>query len=230
MWSELKPVDHERLLDIMKLHSAIHRGHDLFRSGDSLRSLYVLRSGSVKTWNVTEDGEDHIIRFYWPGDVLGLGAISSGLYDCNATALETCSLCELPYHRFQKLAERIPALNHQLLKLMSREIALEEQRVLLRANRSALARLATFLNCLSHNFSDRGFSSCEFNLTMGRQEIANYLGLALETVSRTLSHFQHQGVLSVDGKRICVTDKKRLAELGGLHNQGEALSARLSCH
>ena len=216
IWAGLSSEDHLRLINIIKPHKTIPRYHNLFRIGAPLRSLYVLRSGSAKTWNVTEEGEDHIIRFYFPGDVLGLGAISRGVYDCNATTLDTCSLCELPFHRFQKLAEEIPNLNYQLLKLMSREIAQEEQRIILRANRSAPTRLASFLNCLSRNFAEQGFSSREFNLTMGRKEIANYLGLALETVSRTFSHFQDEGVLQVEGKHICVTDQARLEKLSGL--------------
>ncbi len=218
LWTGLGFADHDRLINIIKLQSALHRGHQLFRMGESLRSLYVLRSGSIKTWNVTRDGEDHIIRFHLPGDVLGLGSISSGVYDCNATTLDTCSICEIPFNQFQKLAEEIPILNRLLLKLMSREIALEEHRVLLRGNRSAPAKLAAFLSCLSKKFGDRGFSTQEFNLTMGRREIANYLGLALETVSRTLTQFQQEGVLSVEGKHIRVTDRVRLSELSGLQS------------
>ena len=231
IWSTLRPVDHQRLLNITKLHSSVRRNHDLFHAGESLRSLFVLRSGSAKTWNVTEAGEEHIIRFHFPGDVLGLGAISGGLYDCNATTLDTCSVCELPFNPFQRLAEEIPSLNYQLLKLMSHEIAQEEQRIYLRANRSAPARLASFLSCLSRNFGERGFSPREFNLTMGRKEIANYLGLALETVSRTFTQFQDEGVLRVEGKHICVTDKERLNQLSGSNAEMDQSSwQRWTCH
>ena len=230
LWDGLIPSDHQRLLEITKPHRLIHHDHSLFRRGMPLRSLYVLRSGSVKTWYLTEDGESHIVRFYLSGDVLGLGAISSGEHDSNATTLDTCSACELPFQRFQRLAEDIPALNFQLLKWMSREIALEEQRALLRSNRSAPARLATFLDCLSRNLGERGFSTREFNLTMGRRDIASYLGLAMETVSRTLSQFQDQGVLHVEGKRIVVMDKQRLLELSGLSvDIHESARMRLPC-
>ena len=219
MWGGLSSIDYQRLLSIIKLHKSEPRCHTIFRISEPLRSLYVLRSGSAKTWNVTEDGEEHIIRFHFPGDVLGLGAISRGVYDCTATTLDACSLCDLPFARFQKLAEEMPNLNFQLLKLMSREIAQEEQRIILRANRSAPARLASFLNCLSRNFAERGFSSQEFNLTMGRKEIANYLGLALETISRTFSQFQEEGVLQVEGKHIHLTDQRRLEKLSGLEGE-----------
>ncbi|MEN8130631.1 MAG: cyclic nucleotide-binding domain-containing protein [Pseudomonadota bacterium] len=220
------------MLKIIRQHRAVRRNHGLFHAGESLRSLYILRSGSAKSWNVTEEGEEHIIRFHFPGDVLGLGAISSGFYDCNATTLDTCSVCELPFKHFQRLAEELPDLNYQLLKLMSREIAQEEQRVFLRANRSAPVRLASFLNCLSRSFGERGFSTREFNLTMGRKEIANYLGLALETVSRTFSQFQDEGVLRVEGKRVCVTNKARLTQLSSkyIDFDGSACPPRWACH
>jgi CRP/FNR family transcriptional regulator len=137
----------------------------------------------------------------------------------------------LPFNPFQRLAEEIPSLNYQLLKLMSHEIAQEEQRIFLRSNRSAPARLASFLSCLSRNFSERGFSPQEFNLTMGRKEIANYLGLALETVSRTFTQFQDEGVLRVDGKHIFVTDKERLNQLSGRNAEmDESGWQRWTCH
>ncbi len=214
IWSDLAPEAHARLLAILRLRTLSQRGRQLFRVGDPLRALYILRSGSMKTWNVTEEGEDHIIRFYMPGDVLGLGAISSGSYDCNATTLDTCSVCEIPYNRFQHLAEDLPALNQQLLRMMSRELVQEEQMTVLRSNRSASARIASFLNLMAHNQGARGYSAKDFNLTMGRREIANYLGLALETVSRTLSQFQDEGLLRVDGKHITVMDAPRLSERG----------------
>jgi CRP/FNR family transcriptional regulator len=231
LWAGLRSSHHERLLNIIKIHPALRRDYPLFHTGERLRALYVLRSGNVKTWNVTNEGEDHIIRFHMPGDVLGLGAISQGVHDCNATTLDTCSVCEIPFKSFQRLAEEIPALNHQLLKMMSREIVLEEEHVLLCGHKSAPARLATFFNCLTRNFAERGYSTQEFMLTMGRRDIANYLGLALETVSRTLTHLHNEGVLSVDGKYIRVTNPRRLWQLSRLtHDSKNAGGGRQLRH
>lgn len=215
IWSALGPEEHERLIAILHIRERIRRGQQIFRTGEPLRALYILRSGSVKTWNVTEDGEERIIRFFMPGEVLGLGAINSGHYDCYATTLDNCSLCEVPFNQFQRLAEDIPGLNRQLLRMMSLELVQEEQMMLFRGNRSAAARIASFLDYLGRTQQARGYSHKEFNLAMGRREIANYLGLALETVSRTLSNFQEQGVLRVDGKHIRVVDEHRLrAQIG----------------
>ncbi len=225
IWSALGPREHERLIAILHTRERVRRGQQIFRIGEPLRSLYILRSGTVKTWNVTEDGEERIIRFYMPGEVLGLGAINSGHYDCYATTLDTCSLCEIPFNQFQRLAEDIPDLNRQLLRMMSLELVQEEQMMLFRGNRSASAKIASFLDYLGRTQQARGYSNKEFNLSMGRREIANYLGLALETVSRTLSHFQEQGLLEVDGKHIQVIDEERLRrEIGSQSFYNPAMS------
>ena len=225
--SGLKSSDRECVLRIINTPSILQRGLDLFRTGDSLRSLYILRSGSVKSWNVSEEGDDHVIRFHLPGDIIGLGAISSGSHDCNATTLDTCSVCSIVFNQFQKLAEDIPELNNQLLKMMSHEIIQDRQMMLLLGNRSAPARIASFLNMLSQNFSERGYSSQDFNLTMGRREIASYLGLAMETVSRTLSQLQDEGLINVNGRHITVTDRQRLKKLS--NSRYSATKAVNSC-
>ncbi len=208
-------MEWERLMQIITFRGVLDRGRHLYHAGDPLRSLYVLRSGSIKSWNVTQSGDAHVIRFHLPGDVLGLGAIGTDCYDCNATTLDTCSVCEIPYSRFQKLAEKIPALNVQLLRQISVELVREERMTLSRWNRSAPIRLAGFLVQLARNFELRGYSDKEFYLTMGRRDIANYLGLALETVSRTLSQFQEEGLLRVEGKYIRVIDRRRLTQICG---------------
>ena len=215
IWSSLRPIEKERLLQIVTFREVVARGRHLFHAGDPLRSLYVLRSGSIKSWNVTQNGDDHIIRFHLPGDVLGLGAISRDRYDCNATTLDTSSVCEIPFYRFQKLADKIPSLNVQLLRWISVELVREEGMMLLRWNRSAPTRLAGFLIHLTQNLGARGYSNREFYLTMGRRDIANFLGLALETVSRTLSQFQDRGLLRVEGRYIRVIDQQRLREISG---------------
>ena len=211
--SGLDSSDRERVLRIINSPNILQNGTHLFRTGETLRSLYILRSGSVKSWKVSEEGDEHVIRFHLPGDIIGLGAISSGSYDCNATTLDTCSMCSIVFNQFQKLAEEIPELNNQLLRMMSHEIVQDSQMMLLLGNRSAPARIASFLNMLSQNFGARGYSPQDFNLTMGRREIASYLGLAMETVSRTLSQLQDEGLINVNGRHITVTDRQRLKKL-----------------
>ncbi len=212
-WVPLEPADRRALERIMRRPTVLRKGKELFRAGQSLRGLYIVRSGCVKAWNVTETGEEYVLRFYMTGEVVGLGAIAEGRYDCNATALDTSSMCELPFRDFQRAAEERPALNHVLLRLMSREILQEERLGLLKGNKSASARIAGFLCHLADGFDQRGFSSQEFNLAMGRREIAEFLGLALETVCRTLTQFGHQGMIEVEGRHIVLHDRGRLNAL-----------------
>ena len=212
-WGGLDAPDRKRLMQVVNRPGVFRAGRELYHAGESLRSLFVLRSGSVKAWNITDTGDEYVIRFYMPGDVLGLGSICTGAYDSNAIALDTCSLCELPYAKFQRVAERVPSLNVVLLKMMSHEIQEEERVTLLRGHRSAPAKISAFLCRLADGFATRGFSGTEFNLSMGRREIADYLGLALETVSRTLTQLDHDGALSVKGRCIQVRDRQQLDAL-----------------
>jgi CRP/FNR family transcriptional regulator len=221
-WIPLDHTDRGALERIMRRPMVLRKGKELFRVGQPLRGLYIVRSGCVKAWNVTETGEEYVLRFYMAGEVVGLGAIAEGRYDCNATALDTTSVCELPFRDFQRAAEARPALNHVLLRLMSREIVQEERLSLLKGNKSASARIAGFLCHLADGFDQRGFSSQEFNLAMGRREIAEFLGLALETVCRTLTQFGQQGMIEVEGRRVVLHDRSRLNALAQCSTTGGA--------
>jgi CRP/FNR family transcriptional regulator len=195
----------------------LERGEMLFREGSDLQFLYLLRSGSVKTSVVTEDGEEHILRFHMPGDILGLGAISTGTHDCSATSLDTSSFCCIPFNRYRQLAAELPAVNYQLLLIMSRQVSRDERMMLVKTHGTASQRVASFIDELSRDHSTRGYSAVELNLAMERRDIANYLGLSLETVSRILSRLQDQGLLHVNRKRIRIRDRLGLARLGRLH-------------
>ena len=195
----------------------LERGETLFREGSDLQFLYLLRSGSVKTSVVTEDGEEHILRFHMPGDILGLSAISSGRHDCSAASLDTSSFCCIPFNRYQQLAAEIPAVNYRLLLIMSRQVGRDERMMLVKTHGTASQRVASFIDELSRDYSTRGYSPVDLNLAMERRDIANYLGLSLETVSRILSRLQDQGLLHVNRKRIQIRDRTRLARLGQLH-------------
>ena len=210
IWSQLGAEQHERIRRNVNMQPHYERGRHLFHAGEPFRLLYILRSGSLKTWRNTEDGGEYIIRFYSPGHVVGLDAISTGIHHSTATMLESSSLCMISYTQLQNLADAISGINQLMLQHMSQEILQTEQLMYMRGNMSAAARLASFLYDLSMDYKARGYSAEVFNLTMDRGEIANHLGLAIETVSRTLSHFKHEGTLRVFGKQIEIKDKNRL--------------------
>lgn len=211
----LDQQDMERLDDLIRRRRTLHRGDHLFRAGDPLCNVYAVRSGSVKSFAVEDDGGEQIVGFHLPGELIGLDAIGTGAHRCTARAMETSSVCELPFAGLEQLAGNLPSLNHQLLRIMSQEIAREGSMLQSLGNKNAAGRLAAFLVSLSDRFGQRGFSPQEFNMSMTRHEIANYLGLAVETVSRTLTQFQDGGLVRVQGRNIRIIDMAGLQEATG---------------
>jgi CRP/FNR family transcriptional regulator len=212
------------LLDrIIKRRRPVPRGEHLFRIGDPFATIYAVRSGSIKTYMVMEDGREQVTGFHLPGELLGLDAINIGVHPCSARALESASVCEVPFDRFEALWEQVPSLPRQMLRIMSKEILHEQGLLTQLGKKSAEERLAAFLLSLATRFRQRGFSAREFNLSMSRTDIGNYLGLVEETVSRLFTRFQEQGLTAVVRKHVRLLDEKRLGHLAGM--SGATLSA-----
>lgn len=200
----------EELDNIIKRRRPVKRGEHLFQVGDAFQAIYAVRSGSIKTYSPTEDGHEQVTGFHLPGELLGLDAINLQHHPCAAKALETTSVCEIPFDRLEELSARLPSLQHQLLRIMSKEILHDQSLLMLLAKRSAEERLAALLLSLSSRYQQRGFSPTDFYLSMSRNDIGNYLGLAVETVSRLFTRFQDEGLLNVQRKHVCITDLPRL--------------------
>jgi CRP/FNR family transcriptional regulator len=211
--SGLDTGDLDALDQIIKRRRPLERGQHLYHAGDAFVSIFALRSGSLKSYVTTEDGEEHIIGIKMPGDLLGLSDINNTHYTRSTKALETCSICEIPYDRFEHLTQQIPELHHHILGTLSREIHHEQDRVTMCKKLSAEARLAGLLLMLSQRFAQRGFSATDFNLSMSRSDIANMLGLAVETVSRLFTQFQELGVLIVERKHVKLLNLAALEQL-----------------
>jgi CRP/FNR family transcriptional regulator len=206
----LPPEDVERLDGIIRRNRPLHRGEHLFHLGDPFRSLFVIKTGSIKTYAPSLDGGEQILGFHLPGEMIGLDAIEEEQHHCSAKVLETSAVCELPFERLEALSSTIPSLQHQMYRLLSKEIGSETEMLLLLGKKSAEEKLANFLLSLSDRFSKRGFSATDFHLSMSRHEIGNYLGLAVETVSRLFSRFQDEGFLKVERKHIQLIDIDQL--------------------
>ena len=202
--------DMERLDEIIDRKRPLTRGDHLFQVGDHLRAIYAVRSGSLKTYSTSEDGQEQVMGFHLPGELVGLDAIANNTHPLAAKTLETTSVCEIPFDSLETLSSELPGLQHQMLRVMSQEIRNDEQNMLTLGQRSAEERLAAFLISLSDRYRRRGFSDTQFNLTMSRGDIGNYLGLALETVSRLFTRFQNEGLLKVERRHIELLDRKRL--------------------
>lgn len=202
------------LLDrYVKRKRLFKRGEVLYRIGEVFTCVYAIRSGSVKTCISTDDGRLQITGFHVPGELLGLNAIDEKRYNCEAVALETTSACEISVDCFEELARQIPSVHYQMLKMMSREIKHNQELMLLLGKKNAEERLATYLLSLSRRFAMRNYSPKQFNLSMSRGDIGNYLGIAEETVSRVFSRFQEEGMITSERRHIILNDLERLSNI-----------------
>jgi len=202
--------------DLLQLHVLVehvgpfHPGDHVFRKGDPFDAIAAVRAGTVKTYLVDRDGHERVLGFHLPGEVIGLDAIDDERYPCNAVALDTVALCRFSFPRMAELAARLPGLQQQLFRLLSRDIGAAMR---LAGDWSADQRMAAFLLGLSQRLAMRGFSPRRFQLTMARTDIGNYLRLAPETVSRVLKRFQDEGLVVVDRREVELSDVSRLEAL-----------------
>jgi CRP/FNR family transcriptional regulator len=203
----------EKLEDIIKRSSPLQKGEVLFRAGDKFRGIYAVRSGLVKVFATADDGEEQIIGFFLPGEMLGLDAIDTQVHACNAVALETSTYCAIPFSELSEICKEVPELQNQLFRIMSRELSVENQMLLTLGKKNSEEKVATFLLTISTRYHDLGFSANEFKLTMSRQEIGSYLGITFETVSRVFGRLQRNGIIKVNRKAIKILDMVALKNL-----------------
>jgi CRP/FNR family transcriptional regulator len=218
----LSSEDLEQFEKIVGQRPPIAKGGTLYRSGEPAISLFAVKSGALKSVVTTEDGEEQIVGFHMPGELVGFDGVDS-THNCTVVSLERSSVCELPLADLESLSRKVNGLHQEVVTLMRREISQEQSMLLLLARRTAESRLASFLVSLSRRLGSRGFSETEFNLVMSRHDIANYLGLAAETVSRLISKFQENGILTVDRRRVVIQNMDSLMERVG--NSAGAKSA-----
>ena len=205
----------EHLDSIIQRRKPLKKGDMLFRAGEPFKAIYAVRSGCIKSYTISESGEEQITGFHLPGEIIGLDAISRQEHPSMAKAIETSSVCTIPYSKLEMLSGEIPGLRQQLLKVMSKEIYDDQELLLLLSKKSADERLAAFLMNMSSRFASRGLSMSCFNLTMTRSDIANYLGLAVETVSRLFSKLQEKKLISVKEKEVTIENVTELSQLAG---------------
>jgi CRP/FNR family transcriptional regulator len=187
----------------------------LYRPGDRFTALYAIRLGTFKTLLLAEDGREQITGYHMAGEIVGLDGISDNRHACQAVALEDSEVCVVPFNQLDELARDLPLLRRNLYRLISRDICRDQDMMLLLGSRCAEERLALFLLTLAERYQARGYSSSEFVLRMTREEIASYLGLKLETVSRLFSHLQETGLIQVQGRAIKLLDSTALKQLIG---------------
>lgn len=192
---------------IVERSRPMRAGEHLFRAGDRFQALSAVRSGCFKTYVINEAGDEQVLDFQLPGEIVGFDAIHSGTHMSNCLALDTSAVCTLNFEPLSELARHIPTLQAELFDVMSHRIADLE---IICGDFSADQRFALFLESLSRRYSRRGYSANEFTLAMSRRDIASYLRLATETVSRILSRYRKDGILEVRRKQIRILDPDAL--------------------
>jgi CRP/FNR family transcriptional regulator len=200
-----------QLLDgVVQRSAQLRRNDRLFRAGDTLDSLYAVRSGSLKLQAMTDDGREQIIGFYFPGELIGLDALATGHHVCTAVALETSSTCSIPFARLSDVCRQVPGLQDQMFRLMGRELTADSELLMAINRKTADARIAGFLLSLSRRLQRLGYSANEFRLSMSRQEIGDYLGLTVETVSRVFSRLNANKAITTRHRLVRILDPARL--------------------
>jgi CRP/FNR family transcriptional regulator len=206
----------DKLDEIIERKRPLHKGDYLFECGSPLNAIFAVRSGSFKSYTLSEQGDEQVTGFHLAGDLVGFDAIHNKQHKSYSKALETSMVCEIPFNTLDELAGKLPKLRQQIMRLMSNEIHYDQEMLLLLNNKTAEQRLAAFIYNLSNRFGERGFSRKEFRFTMTRGEIGNYLGLTVETISRLLSRFQKAHFIKVEGKFITLLDIPELAKTAGI--------------
>ena len=206
----------QRIDDIVATRRKVKRGARLFHNGEAFTSLYAIRTGFFKTCVATEDGRDQVTGFQMAGEIIGLDGIVNDHHTCDAVALEDAEVCVMPFDKLEELSREVTALQHHVHKIMSREIVREHGVMLLLGSMRAEERLAAFLLNLVQRLHARGFSPLELVQRMTREENGSYLGLKLETVSRTFSKFAEDGIVEVKQRHIRILDTEALKRIVNL--------------
>ena len=210
---DLSQEDLDRIDRVIGARRKIKRGETLYHNGEKFSNLYAIRTGFFKTCITSEDGRDQVTGFQMAGEVIGLDGIVHDHHTCDAIALEDAEICAMPFAQIEDLSREVNSLQHHVHKIMSREIVREHGVMLLLGSMRAEERLAAYLLNLAQRLHARGFSKSELVLRMTREEIGSFLGLKLETISRSFSKFVDDGIVDVKQRHVHILNTQALQEI-----------------
>ena len=208
----LSQKDVERVGNIVGRKKSLAKGDHLYRQGDKFRGILAIKSGTAKLTTMDFAGNEFVTGYLLPGELLGFDGLAEDSHSYSAMALETLEYCEMPADDLDTLCREVPNLLRELFRHAGKTLTSETDRFML-SQRSAEERVVSFIIDISDRLSQRGFSGTEIKLSLTRQEIGNYLGLALETVSRVLKSLEDGGLITVQAKNIRLLDKDKLRDL-----------------
>ncbi len=210
---DLSPADMDRIEEVVSSRRKVMRGDNLFQNGEKFKALYAIRIGFFKTSFASPDGREQVTGFQMAGEIMGLDGIVNDRHTCDAIALEDAEVCVMNFDHIEALSREITGLQRHVHKIMSREIMQDHGVMLLLGSMRAEERLATFLLNLGQRLHTRGFSPSELVLRMTREEIGSYLGMKIETVSRTFSKFVDDEIVEVKQRQIRILNMEALKQL-----------------
>jgi CRP/FNR family transcriptional regulator len=223
----LDPGETRQLDHIIEKFRRVSRDRILYRMNDPFTTLYAIRYGQFKTYQITADGAEQITGFHMAGEFLGMDAISKDRHQCYASALEDSEVCEVPFSGLEHLFSEIPVLLRHFHRMMSQEITRDQSTMLSLGNMNAEQRFSLFLLNLSARHKARGYSATSFQLRMSREEIGNYLGLTIESISRLMSRFKREGLIGVSQRDVELLELATLQKIGA---GGAARSGKAARH
>jgi CRP/FNR family transcriptional regulator len=209
----LDPADVKRLDLIIRQRIKINKGAPLFHCDAPMNYLYAVRQGFFKTTIFSEDGREQLTGFQMPGELLGIDAISTRRYTCEAIALEDSEVCPIHFNQLEDLSQELPSLQHNLHRLLSQEVVRDHEILMWMGNFNAEERLGAFLLNLSRRLQHRGYSPHAFVLRMTREDIGAYLGLRLETVCRAIAYLRSNDIVRISGRAVEIISQERLQAL-----------------
>ena len=182
----------------------LEKSEYLYRAGEEMTSLYTVKTGGFKANIDSLDGQENIVGFFLPGELMGLDGIASGQYQCDMIALGDAHVCQLSYRDFERVSEKFPVLRQEILSVSSNNMTTAQKMLMFIGKRPVEERLAMFLISISQRFKARGLSESRFQLPMSRHDIANYLGMAPETISRQFKKLQDQDLVSIQNRNLTI--------------------------
>lgn len=210
----VRPDEIELLAASVLPRKQIPAGTRVYEQGGQVRALFVSQRGVLKTELIGSDGQVQVIGFHFPGELMGLEALDRGRFRASAVAVESATVCEIPVAALERVASRDAAFQHQLMRAASSCVSHQQDHLELLSLRQADERIALFLlGMLDRREAASGRPESVVLLPMSRTDIAGYLCLTIETVSRSFTRLREAGVIGVDGRQIGILDRDRLTAL-----------------
>jgi len=188
----------------------VRKKEALYNAMDEVDGIYAIKSGAIKTSISNKNGQEQVLSFHLPGDLLGFDAFNNGIHSCNAVALEDTLLCNISIEIFHDLCGRLSGIRKEMMHQVGKEITHHQNLLLSLGQQKTDKRLATFLLEMSTHFQSRGFSAQEFLMPMSRQDLSNYLGMAVETLSRVITRMTDDGLIKIDRRLVIIPDIDKL--------------------